>query len=185
LSGQEPEWSVLIDDCLAHPEDDATLTRFFRAILPYLRATLLATYPQNPDIVDDALQSAAIKYIQIFQVGRKARLTEGYFIVIAKNCLVDELRRRKGHVPIDEVMETEIAWRPTEGVDPKEARMLLLQHALLKLESRCQFILESYYIQEMDSSELARYLKVSPESVHMAIKRCRDKLRLILSDATR
>lgn len=185
MSGHEPDWAALIEQCFEHPEDNRTLARFFESILPYIRAALLAAYPQNLNLVDDALQSAVVKYLRIFKGGRKARLNEGYFLVVAKNCLLDELRRRKGHLPLDEVAETEIASLPVEEADQKEARMLLLQHALLQLESRCQFILESYYIQEMNTEELARHLRIAPESVYMALKRCRDRLRLILLEAAR
>ena len=60
-----------------------------------------------------------------------------------------------------------------------EARIIILQ-AMMRLERRCQFILESYYIKDMCSEDLARRLGVQPGSVHMAIKRCRDQLKKIL-----
>jgi DNA-directed RNA polymerase specialized sigma24 family protein len=62
--------------------------------------------------------------------------------------------------------------------------MLLLQHAVTLLDPRCQFIIESYYIDEVDSGRIARWLKIGPDSVHMAIKRCRDRLRTVLADLT-
>jgi hypothetical protein len=48
--------------------------------------------------------------------------------------------------------------------------------------TRCQFILESYYIDDVDARKLAAWLNISPDSVHRAIKRCRDGLRAVLAD---
>ncbi len=180
----EPKWDALIRDCFRHPNDEATLARFFGAILPFLSAALLATYSRDQEIVKDALQSAFTKYIEIFRKGRgkSQELVVGYFVVVAKNCLIDELRRRKGHVPIDEVAESELPAFSAPDDDERASRMLLLQYGMMRLDSRCQFILESYYIDEVDAASLANWLRIAPDSVHMAIKRCRDRLRSILAE---
>jgi RNA polymerase sigma factor (sigma-70 family) len=182
LREEEPNWDALIRDCFRHPHDQATLGRFFAALLPFLTAALLATYTRDRETVRDALQSAFLKYINLFRKGEKRELSIGYFLVIAKNCLIDELRRRKGEVPIDEVAETELPSVQASQEEEREARMTLLQYAMLQLDQRCQCVLESYYIDEMDPAKLASRLSVAPDSVHMVIKRCRDRLRQILAE---
>jgi RNA polymerase sigma factor (sigma-70 family) len=183
LREREPDWDALIEGCFKRPRDNSRLTRFFKNILPYLRAALAATYSQDPSIVQDALQSAFVKYIEIFRKGKKpGKLQLGYFIVIAKNCLIDELRRRKGQVPIDEVAEVEVPIQETANVHDREDLMVFLQYAMSRLDARCQSILESYYINEVDAASLASWLGVSGESVHMAIKRCRDRLKSVVSE---
>jgi len=182
LREAEPNWDALIGDCFRHPHDDAVLGRFFEPLLPYLTAALLATYTRDREIVWDALQSAFLKYINLFRKGENRDLAIGYFVVVAKNCLIDELRRRKGEVPIDEVAETELPSVQASGEDEREARMTLLQYAMLQLDPRCQYVLESYYIDGMNSAKLAEWLSVAPDSVHMVIKRCRDRLRQILAE---
>jgi RNA polymerase sigma-70 factor, ECF subfamily len=184
LTELEPDWNRLIDDCFEHPRRHETLNRFFSAIVPYLRAALTSRYSGDPSLVDDALQSASLKYLKIFQETPKRPLSVGYFIVVARNCLIDELRRRKGHLPIDEVAETDLPSVPATTADERDDRMLLVQHAMMQLDSRCQFILESYYIDEVDGGKLAEWLNIGPDSVHMAIKRCRDRLRKALADLT-
>jgi RNA polymerase sigma factor (sigma-70 family) len=181
LREAEPNWDALISDCFRYPHDDAVLGRFFELLLPYLTAALLATYTRDREIVRDALQSAFLKYINLFRKQENRALAIGYFVVVAKNCLIDELRRRKGEVPIDEVAETELPFAQASGEDDREARMTLLQYAMLQLDPRCQYVLESYYIDEMNSAKLAEWLSVAPDSVHMVIKRCRDRLRQILA----
>ena len=180
----EPNWDALIRNCFSHPGDEATLGHFFGALLPYLSAALLATYSRDRETVQDALQSAFIKYMSIFKKGQEGReLSIGYFVVIARNCLIDELRRRKGQVPIDEIAESDLPSVPASDMDEGDTRMVLLQYAMMRLDPRCQFILESYYIDEMDVVKLADWLGIASDSVHMAIKRCRDRLRSMLTES--
>ena len=178
----EPNWDALIRDCFRHPQDEATLGRFFEALLPYLTAALLATYTGDREIVRDALQSAFLKYINIFRKAENRDLSIGYFVVVAKNCLIDELRRRKREIPIDEVAETELPSVQASSEDDRELRMTLLQYAMMQLDPRCRFVLESYYIDQIEAAKLAERLSVAPDSVHMVIKRCRDRLRQILAE---
>ncbi len=180
MTENEPDWGVLIRDCFNRPNDDAVLTTFFNASLPYIRASLLALYSREVGIVEDALQTACLKFLTIFRNKAHSNFSLGYFIVIARNCLIDELRRRKGHLPIDDVAEAELpSTSHTAGADLK---MLLMQNALLQMDVRCQFVLQSYYINETDPKVLASWLEISPESIHMTIKRCRDRLKKILSE---
>jgi RNA polymerase sigma-70 factor (ECF subfamily) len=182
LREAEPNWDALIRDCFRHPQDEATLGRFFEALLPYLTAALLATYTGDREIVRDALQSAFLKYINIFRKAENRDLSIGYFVVVAKNCLIDELRRRKREIPIDEVAETELPSVQASSEDDRELRMTLLQYAMMQLDPRCRFVLESYYIDQIEAAKLAERLSVAPDSVHMVIKRCRDRLRQILAE---
>jgi RNA polymerase sigma factor (sigma-70 family) len=180
LTGNEPNWSALINACLKHPTDAAVLTQFFETILPYLRAALLSMFSRDVALVEDALQNACLKYLAIFKEKRNRPLTMGYFVVIARHSLIDELRRRKGHVPLDEIAENDLPTVPS-GPDDRGVKTMLMQHALMQMDSRCQFILQSYYINEMDARTLASQLHVAPDSVHMVIKRCRDRLKSLLS----
>ena len=181
LNDAEPDWHALIRACFENPQNNATLMRFFQAILPYIRAALAAIYPRDLSVIEDALQNAFLKYLDIFRRAKKPRaLSVGYFVVVAKNCLVDELRRRKGQIPIDDLAESELPNLPKADPSQREARMLLLQHGITRLDPRCQRILQTYYIEEVKAETLAAMLDIAPDSVHMAIKRCRDRLRSIL-----
>jgi RNA polymerase sigma factor (sigma-70 family) len=184
LKDLEPNWDALIQDCFEHPRSLASQGRFFEAILPYLRAALTSRYFGDRSLIEDALQSAFVKYMEIFQKMPKRRLNIGYFVVVAKNCLIDELRRRKGHLAIDDVAEDELPSVPATTMDDQDGRMLLIQHAMMQLDPRCQFILESYYINEVDARKLAEWLKIAPDSVHAAVKRCRDRLKAAVTDLT-
>jgi len=180
LTDLEPAWDALIQDCFEHSQSTAALGRFFEAALPYLRAALTSRYYGDPTLVEDALQSAFLKFMSIFRETPKRPLNLGYFVVIAWNTLLDELRRRKGHLAIDELAESELPSIPAPSRQESNLRLSLIQHAITLLHPRCRFIIESYYINEVDPKELAAWLNVAPDSVHMAVKRCRDRLRTVV-----
>jgi RNA polymerase sigma factor (sigma-70 family) len=174
----ESDLEAIINRCFSDPSE-APLTALDVVLRPHLLAVLTAMYPRDPTLAEDAYQSAFIKFIKIFRKGpRSGIFYPAYFVAVAKNCLIDEIRRGGKHVPLDEVFDEHLALPEDERT---EARVVILQ-ALTKLDRRCEFILERYYIMEMDSRDLARQLGVTAESVHMAVKRCRDRLRAILSD---
>lgn len=184
MTDLEPAWGALVQDCFEHPQSSAALGRFFEAVAPYLRAALTSRYYGDPSLIEDALQSAFLKFMVIFRETPRRSLNIGYFVVVTWNSLMDELRRRKGHLAIDELAESELPNMPAPAAQELDHRLSLLQHAMTRLDSRCQFILQSYYLNEVDPKKLAEWLKISPDSVHMAIKRCRDRLRIEVKDLT-
>ena len=138
-------------------------------------------YRGDPSLAEDAYQTAFVKYIGIFREGPKPGIKyEPYFIVIAKNCLIDEIRRMKRNIPIDEVFYDEANQPETATTQDLDAKLFVLQGMML-LGRRCQFLLEGYYIAETPVPQLAKILRISPNSVYMTVKRCREELRRILS----
>jgi RNA polymerase sigma factor (sigma-70 family) len=183
LRDPEPDWPALIAACYAHPHSDGPLGRFFEALTPYLRAALAVRSISDPTLVDDALQATFLKSLKLFAQTPSPPVGVGYFVVMAKHCLIDELRRRRGHLRIDEIAESDLPQTPGKGPEPDD-RLLLIQYGLARMEPRCRFVLERYYIDEVDSRALAKQLQVGPDSVHVVIKRCRDRLRLELQKLT-
>ena len=100
-------------------------------------------------------------------------------MVLAKNSLIDELRRLRRHVPLDETVEALIAQPRPDEQHRLEARIALLQ-ALMRLSPRCRFVLEGYYIAEMPAQELAAHLRIQPQSLYSLLKRCLGQLANIL-----
>jgi RNA polymerase sigma factor (sigma-70 family) len=118
-----------------------------------------------------------MRFIVLFREGPRSINYEAYFVAIAKNCLIDELRKVRGTVPFDDVFEV-----VTPGVDPRartEAKLELLL-ALEKLDARCRFAIQAHYIRGIPAVDLARHLGVEEESVHMVMRRCREALARVL-----
>jgi len=126
--------------------------------------------------VEDGYQSAFIKYIEIFREGKKKGVVyDAYFVAIAKHSVIDELRKQSKQVPLDEILELPTPTRSSE-LGEQEAGIAFFQ-ALSSLDRRCQFLIESFYINGMSQQELAKRLKIQAQSVPMLLSRCRDALK--------
>jgi RNA polymerase sigma factor (sigma-70 family) len=180
LTSAKPDFEALIEACFQHPYDEQVYQRFYVVFRPYLTAILVSMSSGDSTLVQDALQSAFFKFVQVFRTGQRPRESSvSYFVALTKNCLYDEIRHYQRHVSIDEFFGLEFTPNQPDEEHQTQLRIAFMQ-ALMQLDRRCQFILESYYIRGMRAEELARRLKIQTRSVHMAVKRCREKLRAIL-----
>jgi RNA polymerase sigma factor (sigma-70 family) len=178
LSSEKAEFDSLLRDCL-QSHDERALDVFFSKVRPYLAALLIASFPQDVGIVEDALHSAVVKFLKILRRRAPGSIRSvNYFVVIAKNCLVDELRRRRGSVRLDELTHLELLHKD-EGPKRTEAQVIVLA-AMLRLDKRTRFVLESYYIQERSSKDIADDLGVAHESIYTILKRSRDYFREVV-----
>ena len=169
------DFEAMIRGCFQSPDDIDALTRFEGAFRPYLTAVLRKYYP-DPSLTADVYQMAFIKFIELFRGGQRPRTHyRAYLIAIAKHCLIDEIRRMRRSVSLSQVCEEEITQAAANTIELTEFR-LLVHEAMKRLDRRGQFVLESYYLRGMPAAELARYLRIQPNSAHMAIKRCRAQL---------
>jgi RNA polymerase sigma factor (sigma-70 family) len=179
---QPPQWDALVQECYRHPNDPETTGALFERLRPLLLATLAGVYPGDVAIAEDAVQNALLKLLAMFKKGPPRKLTEGFFVVTARNSLLDELRRRKGEVAFDQLVRQEPTSIETTTHEEEafELRLRAVQAGITRLDPRCRFLLERYYIGEVESSVLAQTLRLAPDSIHMALKRCRDRLRALL-----
>jgi RNA polymerase sigma-70 factor (ECF subfamily) len=94
-----------------------------------------------------------------------------WLTIVARSTARDALRRRRPEgVPIDAVPEAQLAVAPVEPV-----RKLKLPEALLSPRQR--EILAMLYDREMDVAEIARTLKIDPQTVRSAHHKAMVKLR--------
>lgn len=152
---------------------------------PRIYAILASLYRRSPEYVQDAYQSAFVKYLGIFRKGKPDPTInyEAYFVAIAKNSLLDELRKERKIVPLDDLANELTAHH--SGIDEAQAVVQLFQ-ALARLDSRCQFLLQAHYVNSMPDSEVAERLKVSKDSVPVLVSRCKHELlELIKNDGRR
>jgi RNA polymerase sigma factor (sigma-70 family) len=178
LASEKAEFDSLLRDCLLS-HDERALDTFFSKVRPYLAALLIASFPHDVGIVEDALHSAVVKFLKILRRRDPGSIRSvNYFVVIAKNCLVDELRRRKGSIRLDELTQLELLSKD-EGPQRTEAQVIVLA-AMLQLDKRTRFVLQSYYIEERPSKEIADHLGVAHESIYTILKRSRDYFREVV-----
>ena len=56
-----------------------------------------------------------MKYLEIFRGGRRSGIAyDSYFVAIAKNALIDELRRHKKEVGLDAFLSSQGGYQPSE-----------------------------------------------------------------------
>lgn len=164
-----------IELCFANPHDESHLRSFDELFRPLVLATLVALYRKDPAFAEDAYQSALIKYIQIFRGGKKDGVAyDAYFVAIAKNALLDELRKTKKQAPLDEVLEL-ASYPQSSGLGTAEAGIAFFE-VLAKLDRRCQFLIEGFYINGMSYADLAKRLKIQAQSIPVLLSRCREAL---------
>ena len=170
-----------IEECFRRKGDPASLERFNNALEGHVKAILATISGGDRDLVHDAYGDVFIKYITLFRQGKKAgkAYRPEYFVAMAKNCLIDALRKKKKTVSIDSLFaETLPRYNPKTACD--EENKIALQMALLKLPPRDRYILEKHYIEGMTDEELAINIGVSPSSIPMLIKRAKEKLKKIV-----
>lgn len=165
-----------IELCFSAPQNESHLRRFDELFRPLVMAILVSLYRKDPAFVEDAYQSAFIKYIEIFSNGKKNGVVyDAYFVAIAKNSLLDELRRNAKEVPLDEILALPTPTRWSE-LSEQEAGIAFFQ-ALSRLDRRCQFLIEGFYVNGMSQAELAKRLKIQVQSVPVLTSRCREALK--------
>lgn len=171
----------MLHGCFSNPDDIFQVSSFCGAFRPYLLALLCSMYPQDASIIEDALQGAFVKFLSLFHSrcdhGEKSL---GYFVVIARHCLIDEVRKKRGRIAFDELAESELK-QNVENPDDEIIAHLLISAAMMHLDQRCRFVLESYYIQERDAKTIANELGISHDSFYVVLRRCREALRALLS----
>ena len=183
VTGSRRDFEVMIRDCFQSPDDIDALIRFDAAFRPYLLA-ILRSYRPNLGLAEDVYQSVLIKLITLCRNGQRPRVHyRGYLVAIAKHCLIDEVRRQRRYVPISEICVEKITHISADEM--KTDARLLVHQGIKQLDRRSQFILKSYYLEQMPVATLAKLLGIRPCSVHMAIKRCRTQLGKILSTDVR
>lgn len=172
----------IIQACFRNPADVNALTSFDEAFRPYLMAITVSLQPRGTRLAEDAYQSAFVKFLEIFMAGPKPGIAYvPYFVAIVKNCLIDELRRQRRHVPLDIILDEDFPGKSSLDDEERMHKRIALLQAMTHVSTRCQFLLTKYYVAETDISELARHLGIQPQSVYMLLKRCREELKNLLS----
>ena len=100
---------------------------------------------------------------------------DAYFVAIAKNSLIDELRKSAKHVSLDDILGMPVAPHHS-GLGEAEIGIAFFE-ALSKLERRCQFLIEAAFISGMSHHDIAKRLKTQPQSVPVMLSRCREALK--------
>jgi RNA polymerase sigma factor (sigma-70 family) len=179
LSDIARQLAEIFDLCFADPSNETSLRGFDDVFRPRVIAVLVSLYRKDRSFIEDAYQSAFVKYLEIFRDGRRPGIAyDSYFVAIAKNALIDELRRHQKEVGLDVFLSSQGGYEPSE-IGAAEAGVAFFE-ALGKLDRRCQFIIESHLVNGIPAEDIAKSLKVQPQSIPALLSRCREMLRAYL-----
>jgi len=166
---REDEWTGLMR--LAMEGDGAAYHRLFKAITPVLRAAARRGFSragqpvdQSEDIVQDILLAVHLKR---HTWDANAPLAPWLF-AIARNKLIDALRRRgrRVFVDIDDFAETLADQPPAETASPSEVAA-----QLQTLPARQRDVLQSIAVESASIKDTAKKFSMSEGAVRVALHR--------------
>jgi RNA polymerase sigma factor (sigma-70 family) len=136
---------------------------------------MLSDYESSLDICQETFIKA---FRNIHKLKDPAHI-KTWLCCIARNCVIDQLRKRKTHntVSLDQVPE------PSVPDDTSTIRKrMIIQKALNRLKERDRMLLVLFYFKEMNIHEIASVIKIKPSNVKVGLCRARVRLRKELQD---
>ncbi len=140
------------------------------------------------EILNDTFYDAILK-IQSFDLARGT--LKAWLYTIAKNKVIDHLRKRarKTEPPIDQGVDVLAMKDPRtveevahdEMTEPRKAQVRSLRTAMEELSEKDRILLQLFYFAKTSDTEVARLLRVQPQSIPTLRKRARDRLKSLLA----
>jgi len=169
VRGQEHEWTDLMRS--ANAGDTAAYHRLLSAIAPVLRAAArrgLLRAGQSPDQSEDIVQDTLLAVHLKRHTWDPTAPFAPWLFTIARNKLIDALRRRGRRVFVDiddftDVLPGEEAPEPTNGVD--------VEAHLQQLPPRQRDVLQSISVDGLSITETAKKFAMKEGAVRVALHR--------------
>jgi RNA polymerase sigma-70 factor, ECF subfamily len=172
----------VIEGCFRSHGDNASLEHFHAAFVGLIKAMLTTIANGDRDLVEDIYQETFAKCIEMFRKGKTTgrEYRPAYFVAMAKNCLIDSLRKKKRMESYDSLLAESMPLYDDRSADAEEDR-IALQMALLALPPRDRYILEKHFFEGWNNEHLAKFIDVKSTSVPMLIRRSLEKLKKIMA----
>ncbi len=139
---------------------------------------LAGYYLKDEQAAEDAVQEtlvAAYKNLEKFRPEKKFAV---WLFVIAKNKVMDELRRRKKLLPLSESLPA--AEEEIFGIDETDRAKL---HAGLKsLPEKQNQALRLYYFADLSYQEISKRLKLPVNTIRSHLKRGKERLKKLFTN---
>lgn len=181
----------MIPYCILIIEDDDDREFMTQLYLNYhrLMRQQISMFVHDEWAVEDLMQTTLEKLIDKVQDlrGKDRDHLVNYIIAACRNRAQNYIRDRSRHpqIPIDDYLDHADAGI---GGTELESQIILAEdlHHLskiwLKLDNRSRYLLESYYILETPTHEIADHLGIKPGSVRMALTRARQTAYELLEE---
>lgn len=182
MANENHDAIAAIEDCFCQKGDPASLERFHSAFVGLIKAMLTTISNGDRELVEDVYQETFAKCIVMFRKGKATgrEYRPAYFVAMAKNCLIDTLRKKKRIVSYDSLLAASMPKYDDQSPDAEEDR-IALQMGLLALPPRERYILEKHFFEGWSNERLAGFITVQPASIPMLIRRSLGKLKKIMT----
>lgn len=151
--------------------------RYFTSVFTFFRSKVEAG-------ADDLTQQTFMRCVQAKDELRGGTEVRAYLFAIARNLLIDHLRRsarRPEAIDIEVTSLADLAPSPSAAVVVREQHRMLL-HALRRLPLGLQIILELAYVERLRGPELATALDIPLGTVRSRLRRAIEQLRALQSE---
>lgn len=143
------------------------------AIRRYLRRQFLALVD-----ADDVVQESYLRLFRLKQDGRLVRSSRSLIFTIARNLVLDQLRRQR-RSPFAEVSRTvveEFAENRPDAAELTARRQeaVFLRQAIANLPNRCRTALELYRLHDLTARDTAARMGISAKTVEKHVARAMD-----------
>jgi RNA polymerase sigma factor (sigma-70 family) len=173
-----------IEECFRRRGDDSSIMRFERAMMGVIRTYMMTICRGDWDLVNDVCQEVRLKCIEMFRAGKPAgrEYQPAYFVAMARNRFVDEMRRRKRIVSCDDLY-AEMIPGSSGGAPGSEEDRIALHMALLDLGEADRYVIEKRFFEGWSDMKIASFLprNPNPSTIPMKLLRARRKLKKIMS----
>ena len=157
--------------------DDAAFEHLFNRYRDAIHRLFVQRLGGSADNADDLLQETFIKvYLRLERYN--ADYTFGQWVyTIARNTLIDHIRRRQEELPIDERFSSPPSPTPT----PEESVIRLqqrtqIEHCLESLPERYGRLIRMRFLEEYSYEEIAERLEMPLGTVKTQIHRARERM---------
>lgn len=167
MTDHEHDWACWLR--AANAGDAAAYRRLLDALVPFLRrAVRFASAGVPLEDVEDVVQETLLAIHLKRHTWDDAAPVGPWVRAIARNKLIDSLRRRGRHVavPIEAIIDTMPAATPAETLDPRDAERLLSV-----LNGRQQEVVRAISVDGATIRQVAERLRTSEGAVRVALHR--------------
>jgi RNA polymerase sigma-70 factor (ECF subfamily) len=168
-SDRELQWAELMR--AANRGDAKSYHRLLTELAPMLRGAArrgFARYGVSPEDVEDVVQETLLALHLKRQTWNEAQPLVPWLLAIARNKLVDNLRRRgrRVHLPIDEISDTLAAEEQVGDMNGVDAERLMA-----RLKGRQRDIVLAISIEGASARQVAERLGMTEGAVRVALHR--------------
>jgi RNA polymerase sigma-70 factor, ECF subfamily len=129
------------------------------------------------ELAEDVTQEAWLRAVRDWQRNGPPRNPLGWLTTVARNLILNHLRRREA-LPLESVSPAEVlAAVDTDALDDSAEIAAVVRQAMLRLPTEEAQLLETFHYDRLKVAQLAETYGISERAVEGRLRRARERLR--------